>query len=145
AEPPPDCVRRDATCGAAANPRSTFQLAAMWGQPPGGCRARDTVRGMERTALGRTGIQVSRFCLGAMMFGAWGNTDHDDCIRIVHRALDAGINFITPPTSTLAGSPRRSWAKPSGAVAATVWCWAPRYTGRWAMPPTSSAILAAGS
>src|SRR5918998_2864925 len=44
--------------------------------------------------LGSTGAQVSPLCLGAMMFGAWGNTDHDDCIRIVHRALDAGINFI---------------------------------------------------
>src|SRR5581483_6104931 len=49
---------------------------------------------MERTTLGRTGIQVSRYCLGAMMFGAWGNRDHDDCIRIIHRALDHGINFI---------------------------------------------------
>jgi aryl-alcohol dehydrogenase-like predicted oxidoreductase len=29
-----------------------------------------------------------------MMFGAWGNTDHDDSIRIIHRALDAGINFV---------------------------------------------------
>jgi aryl-alcohol dehydrogenase-like predicted oxidoreductase len=29
-----------------------------------------------------------------MMFGAWGNTDHDDSIRIIHRALDEGINFI---------------------------------------------------
>ena len=37
---------------------------------------------------------VSPLCLGAMMFGAWGNTDHDDSIRIIHRALDAGINFI---------------------------------------------------
>src|SRR2546423_8844428 len=49
---------------------------------------------MERTTLGRTGIQVSRYCLGAMMFGAWGNRDHDDSIRIIHRALDEGINFI---------------------------------------------------
>jgi aryl-alcohol dehydrogenase-like predicted oxidoreductase len=49
---------------------------------------------MERTTLGRTGIQVSRFCLGAMMFGAWGNTDHDECIRIIHHALDHGINFV---------------------------------------------------
>jgi aryl-alcohol dehydrogenase-like predicted oxidoreductase len=49
---------------------------------------------MERTTLGRTGIQVSRHCLGAMMFGAWGNRDHDDCIRIIHAALDAGVNFI---------------------------------------------------
>jgi aryl-alcohol dehydrogenase-like predicted oxidoreductase len=37
---------------------------------------------------------VSKFCLGAMMFGAWGNPDHDDSIRIIHAALDAGINFI---------------------------------------------------
>src|SRR5947207_7917347 len=49
---------------------------------------------MERTTLGATGIQVSRYCLGAMMFGAWGNRDHDDCIRIIHTALDEGINFI---------------------------------------------------
>jgi aryl-alcohol dehydrogenase-like predicted oxidoreductase len=49
---------------------------------------------MEHRPLGRTGVQVSKLCLGAMMFGAWGNTDHDDCIRIIHRALDAGINFV---------------------------------------------------
>ncbi|HEY2814155.1 MAG TPA: aldo/keto reductase [Acidimicrobiales bacterium] len=49
---------------------------------------------MDRTTLGRTGIQVSRYCLGAMMFGAWGNRDHDDSIRIIHHALDEGINFI---------------------------------------------------
>jgi|SRR5581483_4098021 len=44
--------------------------------------------------LGRTGVSVSELCLGAMMFGAWGNADHGDSIRIIHRALDAGINFI---------------------------------------------------
>jgi Aldo/keto reductase family len=44
--------------------------------------------------LGRTGVQVSKLCLGTMMLGAWGNTDHDDSIRIVHRALDAGVNFV---------------------------------------------------
>ena len=49
---------------------------------------------MERSSLGTTGIQVSRYCLGAMMFGAWGNPDHDDSIRIIHAALDAGINFV---------------------------------------------------
>src|SRR5215211_6619695 len=49
---------------------------------------------MEHRPLGRTGMQVSPLCLGAMMFGAWGNTDHEDSVRIVHRALDAGINFI---------------------------------------------------
>jgi aryl-alcohol dehydrogenase-like predicted oxidoreductase len=49
---------------------------------------------MEHRPLGRTGMQVSPLCLGAMMFGAWGNTDHEDSVRIIHRALDAGINFI---------------------------------------------------
>src|ERR687884_2109962 len=49
---------------------------------------------MERRPLGRTGVSVSKLCLGAMMLGAWGNTDHDDSIRIIHRALDAGINFV---------------------------------------------------
>jgi aryl-alcohol dehydrogenase-like predicted oxidoreductase len=49
---------------------------------------------MELRTLGRTGVKVSPLCLGAMMFGAWGETDHDECIRIIHRALDAGINFI---------------------------------------------------
>ncbi|HEV7750843.1 MAG TPA: aldo/keto reductase [Baekduia sp.] len=49
---------------------------------------------MEHRPLGRTGVSVSKLCLGAMMFGAWGNTDHDDSIRIIHRALDAGINFV---------------------------------------------------
>ena len=49
---------------------------------------------MNYHSLGRTGIKVSPLCLGAMMFGAWGNPDHDESIRIIHRALDAGINFI---------------------------------------------------
>ena len=39
-------------------------------------------------------MQVSPLCLGAMMFGAWGEPDHDTSIGIIHRALDAGINFI---------------------------------------------------
>ena len=49
---------------------------------------------MKYRTLGRTGIKVSPYCLGAMMFGAIGNPDHDDSIRIIHKALDAGINFI---------------------------------------------------
>jgi aryl-alcohol dehydrogenase-like predicted oxidoreductase len=44
--------------------------------------------------LGRTGVKVSPLTLGAMMFGGWGNPDHDDCTRIIHAALDAGINVI---------------------------------------------------
>jgi aryl-alcohol dehydrogenase-like predicted oxidoreductase len=49
---------------------------------------------MDYRLLGTTGIKVSPLCLGAMMFGAWGNADHDDSTRIIHHALDAGINFI---------------------------------------------------
>src|SRR3954447_5554887 len=49
---------------------------------------------MEHRNLGRTGVSVSKLCLGAMMFGSWGNPDHDESIRIIHAALDAGINFV---------------------------------------------------
>ncbi|MPZ81577.1 MAG: aldo/keto reductase [Actinophytocola sp.] len=49
---------------------------------------------MKRRILGGTGISVSEFALGTMMFGALGNPDHDDSVRIIHRALDAGINFV---------------------------------------------------
>ncbi len=49
---------------------------------------------MNYRTLGTTGTKVTPLCLGAMMFGDWGNQDHDDSIRIIHRALDAGINFI---------------------------------------------------
>jgi aryl-alcohol dehydrogenase-like predicted oxidoreductase len=49
---------------------------------------------MDRRTLGGTGVQVSPLCLGAMMFGAWGEPDHDAAIRLIHRALDGGINFI---------------------------------------------------
>jgi len=49
---------------------------------------------MDHRNLGRTGVSVSKLCLGAMMFGAWGEPDHDESIRIIHAALDAGINFI---------------------------------------------------
>src|SRR4249919_3055083 len=49
---------------------------------------------MQYRTLGRTGVTVSQLCLGAMMFGAFGNPDHDESIRIIHAALDAGINFI---------------------------------------------------
>ena len=49
---------------------------------------------MRYVTLGTTGVRVSPLCLGAMMFGSWGNTDHDDCVDIIHRGLDAGINFV---------------------------------------------------
>jgi aryl-alcohol dehydrogenase-like predicted oxidoreductase len=49
---------------------------------------------MELRPLGRIGIQVSKLCLGTMMFGDWGTKDHDESIKTIHRALDAGINFV---------------------------------------------------
>jgi len=58
---------------------------------------------MEYRPLGRTGISVSQMCLGAMMFGAFGNSDHDDAAKIIHRALDAGINFIDTADGYSAG------------------------------------------
>src|SRR5919107_983884 len=81
---------------------------------------------MEHRTLGRTGVHVSPLCLGAMMFGAWGDPDHDAGIRVIHRALDAGINFIDTADvysrgeseeivgKALAGGPRR--ADRAGAV-----------------------------
>jgi aryl-alcohol dehydrogenase-like predicted oxidoreductase len=58
---------------------------------------------MEYRPLGRTGVSVSQLCLGAMMFGAFGNSDHDDAIKIIHQALDAGINFIDTADGYSAG------------------------------------------
>jgi aryl-alcohol dehydrogenase-like predicted oxidoreductase len=49
---------------------------------------------MQYRTLGKTGIKVSPYCLGAMMFGGIANSDHDNCIRIIHKALDFGINFV---------------------------------------------------
>jgi len=49
---------------------------------------------MKYRTLGRTGVRVSPLCLGAMMFGQWGNPDHDDSVTIIHKALESGINFI---------------------------------------------------
>jgi aryl-alcohol dehydrogenase-like predicted oxidoreductase len=49
---------------------------------------------MQLRPLGRTGVQVSPLCLGAMMFGPWGNEDKADSVRIIHSALDAGVNFV---------------------------------------------------
>jgi aryl-alcohol dehydrogenase-like predicted oxidoreductase len=57
-------------------------------------RSTGSVLRMRYRYLGTTGVRVSQLCLGAMMFGGWGNPDHDDSIRIVHSALDQGINFI---------------------------------------------------
>src|SRR5205085_8406962 len=72
-------------------------LAGLRGAEQSGSSGGDriaTVDRMDYRTLGSTGVRVSPLCLGAMMFGGWGNPDHEDSIRIIHRALDAGINFI---------------------------------------------------
>src|SRR4051794_18523800 len=66
---------------------------------------------MEYRTLGRTGVQVSPLCLGAMMFGAWGNPDHDESVAVIHAALDAGINFIDTADVYSAGESERIVAK----------------------------------
>jgi aryl-alcohol dehydrogenase-like predicted oxidoreductase len=58
---------------------------------------------VEYRPLGATGMSVSELCLGAMMFGAFGNPDHDDAVRIIHKALGAGINFIDTADGYSAG------------------------------------------
>src|SRR5215208_2720475 len=80
-------------------PWSTWAMIATLRMSERSCTAAKTRRPtslgpMELRALGHTGVKVSPLCLGAMMFGAWGETDHDKSIAIIHRALDAGINFI---------------------------------------------------
>ena len=66
---------------------------------------------MEYRTLGGSGIKVSHFCLGAMMFGPMGNTDHDECIRMTHAALDAGVNFIDTSDAYSSGESERVLAK----------------------------------
>jgi aryl-alcohol dehydrogenase-like predicted oxidoreductase len=66
---------------------------------------------MKYRAFGRTGVKVSPLCLGAMMFGAWGNPDHDESIAVIHAALDAGINFIDTADVYSAGESEEIVAK----------------------------------
>ena len=87
---------------------------------------------MEYRPLGRTGVSVSQLCLGAMMFGAFGNPDHDDAIKIIHKALDAGINFIDTADGYPPASQKRSWARRWPADGGRAWC-----------SPSSSAFLSA--
>lgn len=109
---------------------------------------------MKHRPLGRTGISVSPLCLGAMMFGQWGNPDHDDCVAIIHAALDVGINFVdtadvysrgesggtssaarqvcstTTSTPPATGRPARSSSAPTASSAGN---WrSSRRVGRWA-------------
>ena len=66
---------------------------------------------MDYRHLGRTGVRVSPLCLGAMMFGAWGNPDHDESVAVIHAALDAGINFIDTADVYSAGESEEIVAK----------------------------------
>jgi aryl-alcohol dehydrogenase (NADP+) len=66
---------------------------------------------IEYRPFGGTGIKVSRYCLGAMMFGAMGNRDEAECVRIVHAALDAGINFVDTADAYSGGESERILAK----------------------------------
>ena len=76
-----------------------------------------------------------------MMFGAWGETDHDEAIRIIHRALDAGINFIDTADVYSRGESEQIVGK---ALAASRLCSPPSFTARWATIPTKAATRAAG-
>ncbi len=84
---------------------------------------------MEYRRLGNSGVQVSRLCLGGMMFGKWGNSDEAECIRIIHRALDAGINFVDTSNNYSEGDSERIVGKAlSGrrdAVVLATKVWAP--------------------
>ena len=66
---------------------------------------------IEYRPFGGTGIKVSRYSLGAMMFGAGGNRDEAECARIVHAALDAGINFVDTADVYSGGESERILAK----------------------------------
>ncbi|MGZ4758708.1 MAG: aldo/keto reductase [Acidimicrobiales bacterium] len=66
---------------------------------------------MKHRTLGRTGLKVSPLCLGTLMFGAWGNPDHDESIAIIHEAIDAGINFIDTADVYSAGESEEIVAK----------------------------------
>ncbi|WP_017935350.1 aldo/keto reductase [Nocardioides sp. Iso805N] len=66
---------------------------------------------MHYRPLGRTGVRVSPLCLGTMMFGPWGNADEADSIRVIHRALDAGINFVDTADVYSAGESERILGK----------------------------------
>ena len=100
---------------------------------------------MQYRTLGRTGIKVSPYCLGAMMFGAIGNTDHEDSIRIIHKAIDAGINFIDTADRYSQGESEEIVGKAICAAGAIILCSPPKCMGRWAMIQTSKAIHGAGS
>jgi predicted aldo/keto reductase-like oxidoreductase len=99
---------------------------------------------MDYRSLGRTGVKVSPLCLGAMMFGAWGERDHDESIGIIHRALDAGINFIDTADVYSQGESEEIVGKALAGGRRDDVCSRPS-TARWGTTRTSSATRAAGS
>ena len=100
---------------------------------------------MEHRTLGRTGVKVSPLCLGAMMFGAWGNPDHDECIRIIHRGARRRHQLHRHRRRLLARRVRGDRRQGAGRRRATTSSSPPRSTARWATTRTSSATRAAGS
>jgi Aldo/keto reductase family len=80
---------------------------------------------MEYRTLGGTGVKVSSLCLGAMMFGAWGNADHDDSVSIIRTALDAGINAIDTADVYSPAEPSSPRSRPrlaTGTSRSPGWC-----------------------
>ncbi len=77
---------------------------------------------MELRRLGGTGVEVSALCLGAMMFGAGGNPDHDDAVAIIHAALEAAVNFIDTADDRLTSAGRRSLPPAAGWAVGAVLC-----------------------
>jgi hypothetical protein len=89
--------------------------------------------------LGRTGVQVSPLCLGTMMFGVWGNTDHDDSSGSSTARSTPASTSSTPPTSTPPASRRRSSARRSK-CGGTTSCSPPSSACRWARTLTAAAV-----
>ncbi len=100
---------------------------------------------MQYRTLGRTGIKVSPYALGAMMFGAIGNPDHDDSIRIIHKALDAGINFIDTADAYSHGESEEIVGKALKGRRDDIVLATKLWMARWEMIPTSGATPGAGS
>ena len=93
--------------------------------------------------LGRTGIKVSPYALGTLMFASSiGNPDHGDSVRVIHKALDAGINLIDTADSVRGLRGRRRQGAQRGRATAS--SWRPSSAARWATTPTGRAPLGDG-
>lgn len=98
---------------------------------------------MRYTPLGGTGIRVSRYCLGTMMFGSIGNAEHENCARILHAALDHGINFVDTADRYSAGESETIVGKALRGRREEV-VLATKGTSRWGTAPTAAAAHGAG-